>query len=232
MDLKSNRSWILKILMTLILPVLIVTVKPLDMSLFQSIVLGTLFLTVTWWATGYVNKEFASILMLLIFSVFGKTSLKSIFFFPLSHDFVTIIASFILSQGIVNSKVADRFSKYVLNKFCKNSKALVLMSFCSRYCIHIYNTSTVSKSDHFSIYICVVFKESKYHGRRKSSFDFQYFSWVNSYKYDVFKRRSYSKLHGNRICRHINESVGMDEVYAIAHVFNLHYLIFGIYLYI
>ncbi|MBF4692181.1 SLC13 family permease [Fusibacter ferrireducens] len=129
MNLRLDRSLILKILMTLILPISIVIVKPLGMSLFQSIVLGTLFLTVTWWATGCVNKEFASILMLLIFSVFGDTSLKNIYFFPLSHDFVTIIASFILSQGIVNSKVADRFSKYVLNKFCKNSKALVLMSF-------------------------------------------------------------------------------------------------------
>ena len=129
MDIEVNRNLIMKIVATMILPFIIIIVKPLEMTLSQSIVLGTLFLTVTWWATGYVNKEISSIFMMLVFMIFGGTSFKNIFFFPLSPDFVTIIAAFVLSQGIVNAKIADRFSKYVLNKFCKNSKRLVLMSF-------------------------------------------------------------------------------------------------------
>lgn len=118
-----------KVVLTLIIPLLIVIFKPLSMTLSQSLVLATLFTTVTWWATGYINKEVASIFMIVMFILFGKTSIEKIFFFPLSPDFITIIAAFILSQGIVNSKVADRFSEFVLYKFCDNSKKLVMMSF-------------------------------------------------------------------------------------------------------
>lgn len=120
---------IYKFLSSLVIPFLIIILKPLDMNINQSIVLASLFLTITWWATGYVTREAASIFMILMFLVFGQTPIEKVMFFPLSKEFIIIIASFLLSAGIVNSKIADRFSKFFLYKFCKTSKSLVVMSF-------------------------------------------------------------------------------------------------------
>lgn len=50
-------------------------------------------------------------------------------FFPLSDNLILVVASYLLSQGIINSKVADKFADYVLRKYCNTSVKLVVMSF-------------------------------------------------------------------------------------------------------
>lgn len=119
----------IKVLLSLVLPLLLMIVKPINMTLEQSIVLGSLFLTIIWWGTGWVYKDIASIFLLTMFIIFGNTPIKSIFFFPLSSNFILVISSYLLSQGIVNSSVADNFSSFILSKYCYNSKRLVAMSF-------------------------------------------------------------------------------------------------------
>lgn len=119
----------IKVFLSLGIPLIIMLSKPIGMTLEQSIVLGSLFLTIVWWGTGWVYKDVASIFLLLIFIIFGNTPIKSVFFFPLSSNFILVIASYLLSQGIVNSNVADNFSSFILSKYCYNSKRLVVMSF-------------------------------------------------------------------------------------------------------
>ncbi len=128
MDNYLNRRFI-RLLITIILPVTIVLFKPIGLSFNQSIVLGSLLLTIIWWATGIVYKDIASIFLILMFIIFGETPFVEIFFFPLSENFILVISSFLLSQGIVNSQAADKFSTFVLSKYCKNSIELVIMSF-------------------------------------------------------------------------------------------------------
>lgn len=99
------------------------------MNLNQSIVLGTLVLILIWWTTGIVHRTYASIFLLIMFVIFGGTSLKTVLRFPLSSNFYTIALSFLLSQGIVNSNVANRFSNFVLNKYGNTPYKLILMSF-------------------------------------------------------------------------------------------------------
>lgn len=118
-----------KTILSLFIPFFFIILKPLGMDSSQSIILGWLVLTVLWWITGWVYKDYASLLLLAIFILFGNTSLKSIFVFPLSDHFILIAASFLLSQGIVKSKVADQFSGFILEKYCQTSKRLVGMSF-------------------------------------------------------------------------------------------------------
>lgn len=118
-----------KILISLLFPILIILIKPIGLSLNQSIVLGSLFLTVIWWASGIVYKDAASIFLIFMFVLFGGTPIEKVFFFPLSDNFILVIASYLLSQGIVNSKVADKFSSFILEKYCYNSIRLVIMSF-------------------------------------------------------------------------------------------------------
>ena len=118
-----------RLLATLVLPALVALTGPLNMTLAQSLVLATLILTVTWWATGYVNREAASVFLLIVFMIFGNTPVQKVFAFPLSPDFIIVIASFLLSQGMVNAKVADRLSKMIIHRFCDSAVKLVIMSF-------------------------------------------------------------------------------------------------------
>ena len=119
----------LKIILSLSIPLFFALVQPMEMTLGQSIVLGWLLLTVIWWVTGWVDKDYTSLFLLAIFIFFGETPLKNVFVFPLSDNFILILASFLLSQGIVKSKVADQFSGFILERYCHTSKQLVWMSF-------------------------------------------------------------------------------------------------------
>ena len=122
---KENR----KVILSLILCLLVVFIKPLAMDLNQSMVLATLILVLIWWTTGIVKRTYASIFLLVVFSIIGRTPLTSIFKFPLSSNFYMIALSFLLSQGIVNSNVASRFSNSVLKKYGNTPYKLILMSF-------------------------------------------------------------------------------------------------------
>lgn len=118
-----------KVLLTLFLPLLFLVLKPINLTSEQGIVLGALFTTIIWWGTGWVYKDAASIFLLTTFIIFGNTPIKDVFYFPLSDNFILVITSFLLSQGIVNSKLADKIASYILSRYCNNAKRLVIISF-------------------------------------------------------------------------------------------------------
>ncbi len=119
----------LRVLLTFFIPIIFTILKPMNLTTSQSIVLGSLFVTILWWATGWVYKDFASFFLIIIFIIFGNTRLIDIFFFPLSENFILVVSSFLISKGIVNSKIADNFSEFILTRYCYNSRRLVIMSF-------------------------------------------------------------------------------------------------------
>lgn len=127
----SKKGYDVKAIFSLLIPIFFVVLKPLSMTASQSMVLGSLFLTIAWWVTGWIYKDYASFFLLGVFIIFGHTPLESIFTFPLSDNFILIIASYLLSQGIINSKIADVFSDFVLSRYCDTAKKLVVMSFGS-----------------------------------------------------------------------------------------------------
>lgn len=130
MEIKSNIcKKNIKFLGSILLSLLIIFVQPLGMNLNQSMILGTLILVLIWWTTGIVKRKYASIFLLLVFSIIGNTPLNNIFKFPLSSNFYMIALSFLLSQGIVNSNVATRFSNSILNKYGNTPYKLIFMSF-------------------------------------------------------------------------------------------------------
>jgi solute carrier family 13 (sodium-dependent dicarboxylate transporter), member 2/3/5 len=124
-----NKGNVGKVVFSLALPLTIIIFQPMEMTLKQSIILGSLFLTIVWWGTGIVYKDAASIFLIIMFILFGDTPIQKVFFFPLSDNFILVSASYLISQGIVNSKIADKFSSFVLERFCYNSIRLVIMSF-------------------------------------------------------------------------------------------------------
>ncbi len=116
------KKWFLII----IFPILILFLRPLGMNLNQSIILSTLVFVVTLWVTGAVSKTYASIFLLISFSIFGKTPISKIFQFPLSENFLMFVLSFIFSQGIANSKIAEKIIEPIFKKFGRNYISLII----------------------------------------------------------------------------------------------------------
>ena len=116
-----------KLLYSLLIPGLLIIVRPLGMNVAQSIVLATLLATIAWWVTGVVNRTIASLLMLTVFSVLGNTPLDRIFQFPLSANFILIVLSFVFSEGIMNSGLADKLILPILQKGSRTIHQLLIM---------------------------------------------------------------------------------------------------------
>ncbi|HZK10601.1 MAG TPA: hypothetical protein VFD08_05975, partial [Clostridia bacterium] len=80
---------------TLIIPLLILFIRPMGLTVNQSIVLAALFLTVTWWTFGTIKKSYASLFLLAMFTLFGQTPGLLVFDFLLSETMLIIIFSYI-----------------------------------------------------------------------------------------------------------------------------------------
>jgi len=122
-----------KILFSLILPTLVLIFKPLGLSLDQSIVLATLIFTITNWTTRAIKSIYVSILLLIIFMIFGNTPFGRIFSFLLSDSFILILFSFIFSQGISNSLLAEKLFYPLISKYVKNVYQLLIAILLSAF---------------------------------------------------------------------------------------------------
>lgn len=116
------KKWFLII----VFPILILLLRPLGIDLNQSIILSTLVFVIILWVTGIVSKTYASIFLLIIFSIFGKTPIDKIFQFPLSENFLMFVLSFIFSQGIANSKIAEKIIEPIFKRFGTNYISLII----------------------------------------------------------------------------------------------------------
>lgn len=106
----------LRLAATLILPALLLAVRPLDMSVRQGGVLAALVLVITWWVTGVVERTAASLVLLAVFLLIGGAPARTVFSFPLSQNFLMIVFSFLFSQGISNSGLAARLLEPLLRR--------------------------------------------------------------------------------------------------------------------
>lgn len=100
-----------KILISLIVPSIILMIRPFGMTMSQTLVLSSLFLVLTFWINKAVSRTLSSLLLLSSFLVFSGTPEEKVLFFPLSENFYLIIFSFLFSEGIVKSKLIDKLFK-------------------------------------------------------------------------------------------------------------------------
>lgn len=126
-----DRKRLIKLLLTLILPLIIVAIRPLGMDLQQSAVLAVLILVIQWWVTGAVGRTVASVVLLVFFLLFSGASPKTILTFPLSENFIMVAVSFLFSYGISASGLTDRLLAPVISRFSKTSTRLVLLMLLS-----------------------------------------------------------------------------------------------------
>lgn len=110
----------------------ILLIRPLGMTQRQALILGTLLLALIWFTTGCVRKWVTALVMLLGFSIYGGTPLRSVFQFPLSENFLVIFFAFLFSQAISNSGLTRRLLLPVLQRYVGSvGKFLVFVLLCN-----------------------------------------------------------------------------------------------------
>lgn len=122
---ENRRKWLI-IAISFVIPALILIFRPLGLDLFQAVVLAALVLVITWWVSGVVHRIIASAVLLVLFCIFGRTPLAAVFSFPLSPVFYVILFSFLFSQGVANSGLAEKLLNPVLFRLVKNRGQLLL----------------------------------------------------------------------------------------------------------
>ena len=111
---------------------LLLALRPLGMTWQQSAVTACLLLVLIWWVTGLVERTAASCVLLACFFLLSGAPAKTILTFPLSENFVMIAVSFLFSQGIMNSGLAERLLEPLLFRHARTPvRLLVAMILCS-----------------------------------------------------------------------------------------------------
>ena len=118
--LAANRRRALLFVLTLVLPALILLLRPLGFTLQQSVILAALVLTILWWVTGVVERTAASLFLLAAFLLCSGAPIQTVFSFPLSENFVLITVSFLFSQGISNSGLPGKLLQPLLAHFARS----------------------------------------------------------------------------------------------------------------
>lgn len=95
------------LLISLILPLIILIVRPFALETGQAALLGGIIMIITWWSFGAVKKDIASLALIGIFLLFG-IPLKTVFTFPLSDNFLMITVCYLFSRGIEKAEILPK----------------------------------------------------------------------------------------------------------------------------
>lgn len=116
----------------MILPALVMLFRPLGLDGTQSFLLAVLLMVIFWWVVNLMPKWISSALLLLVFSFWGRTPLRSVFQFPLSDNFVVILFAFLFSQGIANSGLTKRLLQPLFYQWIRNpAQFLLFVAVCN-----------------------------------------------------------------------------------------------------
>lgn len=108
--------WIMQIMVSLILPVAVIGIRPIGLTEKQALIVALVLLVIIWWSTGIVKKIPASIFLLVAFCLTGGAEYRTIFTFPLSETFPMIVITYLFSQGIANSGLVEHIIQPILQK--------------------------------------------------------------------------------------------------------------------
>lgn len=117
---------LLPVAASLIPGLLIAGLRPLGLTSFQAIVLAAIVTVILWWIVKIVDRTVASVILLAVFCLSGQVPLRTVFSFPISENFWLIVFSFLFSQGIANSGLADKLLLPILERWANTSGKVVL----------------------------------------------------------------------------------------------------------
>lgn len=132
-------KWLLKMALSLLLPLLIIVFQPIGLLLRQSVVVAGVLLTIIWWSSGIVKKIPASIFLIAVFCLAGNVGYRTVFSFPLSETFPMIVITYLFSQAISNSGLIERIFQPALLRFVHTPFqcliAIVILFYLTMYVI-------------------------------------------------------------------------------------------------
>lgn len=126
-----------KLALSLIIPLIILVMRPMGMDWRQTAILSCLILVITWWSGNVMGKIPASLFLMGTFLVFGGVSAKTVFSFPLSESFLLIAITYLFSRGISNSGIVERLVLPILKKFA-NTPVKAMLAIIFTLIISIY----------------------------------------------------------------------------------------------
>ena len=116
---------------TIILLINLISIFGLDLN--QSIIMSGLLITIICWTSNIVNKAYASLFLLALFVIFGRTPTYEIFSFAISDTFLMIVFSYLFSQGVSNSGLTKKLLEPILFKYADNFIKLILIIFILQF---------------------------------------------------------------------------------------------------
>lgn len=132
-----SAAWLVKLALSLVLPGLILVLRPLGMNFQQSATVAGVLLTIIWWTTGIVKKIPASIFLLVWFCLFSGAPTRTIFTFPLGETFIMLVITYLFSQAISNCGLVDRVLLPLLVRFVRTPLRCILAVIVT-FCLTMY----------------------------------------------------------------------------------------------
>lgn len=132
-------KWMAGMGISLVLPLLILILRPIGLTARQSAVASGVLLAIIWWSSGLVKKIPASIFLILVFALVSGTGYRTVLAFPLSETFPMIVITYLFSQAISNSGLIDKLFEPVLLRLvhtpCQCLGAITVLLFLTIYVI-------------------------------------------------------------------------------------------------
>jgi len=132
-----NRCWVLKMVLSLVLPVLIMVLRPLGMDFAQSATTAGVLLVIIWWTTDLVKKVPSSLFLLLWFCLFSGAPARTIFTFPAGETFLMLVVTYLFSQAIGNCGLIDRVLLPLLLRYARTPLRCMLAAVLA-FCVTMY----------------------------------------------------------------------------------------------
>ncbi|MEA5060217.1 MAG: anion permease [Candidatus Pelethousia sp.] len=142
--------------------------RPVGMAWDQSILLAATALVIFWWVTQAVNKSAASIFLLGVYLLFSRGSAAAVLRFPLSENLGLIVSSYLLAHGISTSRLVERLSRYIVQRFARNGPSLVYIAYAVSFVLIFMIPQTFPRAIILAAIYLEYLKEQKLTGEQKA----------------------------------------------------------------
>ncbi len=118
-------------LLSFLLPGSAVFFRPFGLGAEPSLLLGVLGQVLLAWITGFAHRNVASLWLLAAFLTLGEASPVEVLNFPLSSNFILIVAAFLVSEAITKSGLSERLVRMFFGRFARSPRGLVRFAFAA-----------------------------------------------------------------------------------------------------
>lgn len=116
-------------LLSFLAPCVALLARPFGLGTEASLLLGVLVQVLLAWIIGFAHRNVASLWLLAAFLSIGEAKPVEVLNFPLSGNFVLIVAAFLISEAITKSGLSERLVRLLFGRFANSPRGLVRFAF-------------------------------------------------------------------------------------------------------